>query len=819
MAATKLILFLILFTLPYIYCEDNYTSLKRVISALEKLLKFYKGNYRDLNLDGLFGLRAAEGHIHLILSEHKNGSHAWFTPNILSQLQSLANTSSAVSAEALEFVKQDDEEYYNNLKYLIEHPWDIAHKHRKLDAELRWTPKIYKLSKSVKFDESVSDTCMSNIAGNDKNIKKCTITKNCLDVMTAKGLTEYGITHQLLWTMLAEKAGCLQELGSLLGSAKETSVSKMQTEFCTNNFYEMAAVVHIYMQGTITGDYQDLFLEQQFVCPSLGFYEFLKKEYLDQILSWQFESGCFAIMKDKDQKAPKEKFMENLKAMAEKSPQIPDLKFDNQQNLHGNPNVNNLQQKQSMFVNNLQQSFTNFPTKQPNVYQGIINNRNTIPHINNVNNLKNNILNSHLYQALKPGYGANQADGRQVNQPVVNQPFQNQLNQGVQSHLKPLNGNQHDQNQPGGNQLVQNQLNQHNGNDQNLNQHFQNQNNHQNRNQPVYNQITKSINRHNPFLPNQNFNQMRRMNQPILNQVRIGRKLLVDKEMKDGCLAHTTAVAAGALVMYLRFLIDPGPMDFHGSHHILQETSRSLLSPIRDENPAGGESRKVKQEGLIPVNKDELGSEINLNPDQGVDDPNVNDIVEEDEDEEDEDDEYNDVNENEDPDYNEDNEEIKDEDIYPDANPNDNSKHKVVHFGKDVGKHKNYFEGDLNEKNQKANEDGDYTYYEEDNKIKNIPPNIDLDIKPLDNNDNDIKIDNHDIVHNSNNNEINSVESIQGNFVGTSLEHPSNAEPSGLRTSFVFFSVCCFVILFFMFRFIKKRRIHIRYHPRGLLRH
>nr|KAG5700889.1 hypothetical protein BaRGS_012296 [Batillaria attramentaria] len=67
----------------------------------------------------------------------------------------------------------------------------------------------------------------------------------------------------------------------------------MQVEFCTNNYYEMLAVIHVFMKGTVHVNYQDLFLEQQFVCPNLGFFEFLKKEYLDQILSWQYPSGCF----------------------------------------------------------------------------------------------------------------------------------------------------------------------------------------------------------------------------------------------------------------------------------------------------------------------------------------------------------------------------------------------------------------------------------------------------------------------------------------------------------------------------------------------
>ena len=34
------------------------------------------------------------------------------------------------------------------------------------------------------------------------------------------------------------------------------------------------------------------------MCPNLGFYEFLKKDYLHQILSWQFPSGCFGEVEE-----------------------------------------------------------------------------------------------------------------------------------------------------------------------------------------------------------------------------------------------------------------------------------------------------------------------------------------------------------------------------------------------------------------------------------------------------------------------------------------------------------------------------------------
>lgn len=49
-----------------------------------------------------------------------------------------------------------------------------------------------------------------------------------------------------------------------------------------------------------------LFFFAEFVCPSLGFFEFLKKEYLDQVLAWQMPSGCFGEGSEKDDSPAKQ---------------------------------------------------------------------------------------------------------------------------------------------------------------------------------------------------------------------------------------------------------------------------------------------------------------------------------------------------------------------------------------------------------------------------------------------------------------------------------------------------------------------------------
>jgi hypothetical protein len=58
----------------------------------------------------------------------------------------------------------------------------------------------------VNLDEETSDKCMSELIGSHKlHGQSCDISSQCAFIMTSPGLLGYGITHQILWTMLADK--------------------------------------------------------------------------------------------------------------------------------------------------------------------------------------------------------------------------------------------------------------------------------------------------------------------------------------------------------------------------------------------------------------------------------------------------------------------------------------------------------------------------------------------------------------------------------------------------------------------------------------
>ena len=60
----------------------------------------------------------------------------------------------------------------------------------------------------------MSDQCMFELmGGTDNNYKKCAMSNKCLDVLLKRGNEEYTLTHQLLYTILAEQVKDTQRWG------------------------------------------------------------------------------------------------------------------------------------------------------------------------------------------------------------------------------------------------------------------------------------------------------------------------------------------------------------------------------------------------------------------------------------------------------------------------------------------------------------------------------------------------------------------------------------------------------------------------------
>ncbi|KAL5008164.1 hypothetical protein ScPMuIL_013745 [Solemya velum] len=633
-AALTVVFCLVSFLSQLTNSETNSALLLRVMGALENLAQYFQMNFHDLNIDGLFGIRVLEGQIQVILDEYSRNQFPQLDAVALNRLVSLKTAATKISKEAIEFVKRDDEKYYQVMSFVIGSPWNILKPHKAIEPRLRWHPEIYIFlkHKGARLDELMSDRCMAELTGSlRRDGKSCQISQECVSIMTERGYTGYGITHQILWTMLAEKAGCSEHLNQRLASAGLGSIEHLQLEFCTNNFFEMQDVVDVMMKGTVLPRYQDLFLEDEFVCPSLGFYEFLKLDYIEQILSWQKDNGCYGMMNKPnepkirmeaekndyeylddtpEERAQKvqmrmQKEADKLWGHSDNNHQVPELDMEMVEQNYQNEAIGEDE------YDNTEQVNLADPVRRPRDLQE--NDQHDRPRIvlKNVSNDRDELLRK----------VAGQSKLLELPRDSSDQLFQKNVGFDRQ-------GGGGDGQMDVGNVVVQN--------GPNLIAHF-------NENLPrrQKRQVAE------PSMVGRN---LFHLDYKISHHP--GRRLFAEKALKEDCLAHKTAVATGALMMYLYYLLHPGPLSLaNNTRPIDPYEVKDMAFFETDHDPKFksdvGENKfdGTADHPLVGVHLNNVAAE--RNEAYNEEEADVNTEEEEDEDEE-EDDEYYNENQNED---------------------------------------------------------------------------------------------------------------------------------------------------------------------------
>lgn len=73
------------------------------------------------------------------------------------------------------------------------------------------------------FNEEVSDRCIALVLGTNDDFPKCSFPSDCVGFMTQRGLYDYGVTHQILYTMFAEMVSAIDSAGEqMAGKANRT---------------------------------------------------------------------------------------------------------------------------------------------------------------------------------------------------------------------------------------------------------------------------------------------------------------------------------------------------------------------------------------------------------------------------------------------------------------------------------------------------------------------------------------------------------------------------------------------------------------------
>ncbi len=202
-SATKLIIEKLYFNT--IKQDDLATSLTRFY----RILQFFEKNANRINVDGLFGLRIAQG-VFIKLKDLNLSTKFDQALNykLRTTLHSLTKRLSSLADRVTASVKTLTPVYYDQFQLLINRPYIIEDvqvsllipNQQKLDDSSPGT----NLAKS--FDENFSDKCLDLLMKQDVQTgnSSCTTDPQCFEYFLQENASEYFLTHQLLYFIVAQ---------------------------------------------------------------------------------------------------------------------------------------------------------------------------------------------------------------------------------------------------------------------------------------------------------------------------------------------------------------------------------------------------------------------------------------------------------------------------------------------------------------------------------------------------------------------------------------------------------------------------------------
>ncbi|XP_066295506.1 UPF0764 protein C16orf89 homolog [Branchiostoma lanceolatum] len=291
------------------------TEVLAVTEALQRAVRFFSDSYTETNLDGLYGLRVAEGQLILLLESRNDDEHrVEFYDTVLDSLRQVLEEISDVANRTLPEIEARNPGYYEQFLEVVNKPYIIEAFPRTLEIQEndQYKPSVKK--RLPTFNEEESDKCMSymmgsKIRGHDTKEVRCTITDRCWSLVTIPDTSAYVITHQLLYTVLAEHVGCTNELNSYARQQGFLEgVPGMQRRLCS----AILSQAEFLARNGPPQPEQDLFMEQAVVCGMLGYTNFLRPDWLQKIMTWQRPDGCFG---KEDPEEEKDELVEQLHSL------------------------------------------------------------------------------------------------------------------------------------------------------------------------------------------------------------------------------------------------------------------------------------------------------------------------------------------------------------------------------------------------------------------------------------------------------------------------------------------------------------------------
>uniref|UniRef100_A0A8C3RW11 Chromosome 16 open reading frame 89 n=1 Tax=Chelydra serpentina TaxID=8475 RepID=A0A8C3RW11_CHESE len=267
-----------------------------IISALEKATFFLANKYMDINLDAVSGFSVLQAHLKGALekwaSEHELQSQQARVERLVKKLSSLIE-------KATHSLGQSDPKYFKEFEpSLAPNFWMLPHSWNQTDSSLAYT-----MFDSIGcFTEEMSDKCFTYLLGTWKdNGTSCIVTKACRNIMTKFGCSDYSLSHQLFYFMVADMKGCSDRLF-------------LRAQYYKNIFCASMMKINLMIESNgFRFSSRDLFMENIMFCGMSGFSDFYKPSWLETVLTWQKpEEGCFGKPSENSEHPSRVKDQEQL---------------------------------------------------------------------------------------------------------------------------------------------------------------------------------------------------------------------------------------------------------------------------------------------------------------------------------------------------------------------------------------------------------------------------------------------------------------------------------------------------------------------------
>ncbi|ESN97310.1 hypothetical protein HELRODRAFT_178095 [Helobdella robusta] len=165
-------------------------AMRMSLKGIERTLRYYQDNFREMNIDGIFALRLIQGQVSSLKMYLQANIHNDEDLKYLKRLEHIALLSEKIANKSVPHLEKMDDESMRLVGWVVTNPWTYTFNDIRL-----LNPKYFQTYKPHLLDllndlEDLSDFCIGEIT------KSCHLKDKCLNYILKDDTMSYELTHQ-----------------------------------------------------------------------------------------------------------------------------------------------------------------------------------------------------------------------------------------------------------------------------------------------------------------------------------------------------------------------------------------------------------------------------------------------------------------------------------------------------------------------------------------------------------------------------------------------------------------------------------------------